>query len=59
LVEICKEIRPNTSLGYEGMATMVVLFRNSPNSIPAILRGSDKQTPFYGIFPRFKDLPPK
>ena len=59
LVEICKEIRPNTSLGYEGMATMVVLFRNSPNSIPAVLRGSDKQTPFYGIFPRFKDLPPK
>ena len=59
LVEICKEIRPNTSLGYEGMATMVVLFRNSPNSIPALLRGSDKQTPFYGIFPRFKDLPPK
>lgn len=59
LVEICKEIRPNTGLGYEGMATMVVLYRNSPNSTPAILRGSDKQTPFYGIFPRFKDLPPE
>ena len=57
LIEICKEIRPNTSLGYEGMATMVVLYRNSPNSIPAILRGSDRQQPFYGLFPRFKDLP--
>jgi hypothetical protein len=57
LIEICKEIRPNTGLGYENMATMVVLYRNSPNSLPAILRGSDKQAPFYGLFPRFKDLP--
>ena len=57
LIEICREIRPNSSLGYENMATMVVLYRNSPNSIPAILRGSDKQAPFYGLFPRFKDLP--
>jgi len=57
LIEICKDIRPNKSLGYDGMATMVVLYRNSPNSIPAILRGSDKQAPFYGLFPRFKDLP--
>lgn len=59
LSEICKEIRPNTSLGYENLATMVVLYRNAPNSIPAILRGSDKQEPFYGLFPRFKDLPVK
>jgi hypothetical protein len=59
LIEICKEIRPNTSLGFDSMATMVVLYRNAPNSIPAILRGSDRQVPFYGIFPRFKDLPLK
>lgn len=59
LIQICKEIRPNTSLGYENLATMVVLYRNAPNSIPAILRGSDKQEPFYGLFPRFKDLPVK
>ena len=38
LIEICKDIRPNMSLGYESMATMVVLYRNSPNSIPAVLR---------------------
>lgn len=57
LIQICKEIRPNTSLGYDNLATMVVLYRNAPNSIPAILRGSDKQEPFYGLFPRFKDLP--
>jgi hypothetical protein len=57
LVEMCKKIRPNTSLGYNDLATMVVLYRNAPNSIPAVLRGSDKQTPFYGMFPRYKDLP--
>jgi hypothetical protein len=57
LVAICKDIRANTALGYDNMATMVVLYRNAPNSIPAVLRGSDKQEPFYGLFPRFKDLP--
>ena len=57
LIEICKTIRAKGGLGFENMATMVVLYRNAPNSIPAILRGSDKQEPFYGIFPRFKDLP--
>ncbi len=61
LIEICKTIRkgPGGALGYEDMATMVVLYRNAPNSIPAILRGSDRQDPFYGLFPRFKDLPVK
>src|SRR5882762_5602883 len=59
LIAICKQIRPKVGLGYENLATMVVLYRNAPNSIPAILRGSDKQAPFYGIFPRFKDLPVK
>lgn len=57
LLAICKDVRPKMSLGYENMATMVVLYRNAPNSIPAILRGSDKQAPFYGLFPRFQDLP--
>jgi hypothetical protein len=59
LIAICKGIRPRIGLGYENLATMVVLYRNAPNSIPAILRGSDKQAPFYGLFPRFKDLPVK
>jgi hypothetical protein len=59
LTELSKEVRKAQPLGYEGMATMVVLYRNSPNSIPAILRGSDRQTPFYGLFPRYKDLPVK
>lgn len=57
LIRLCKRIRPKVGLGYENLATMVVLYRNAPNSTPAVLRGSDKQTPFYGLFPRFKDLP--
>jgi predicted Fe-Mo cluster-binding NifX family protein len=57
LIDMCKKIRKNTSLGYEGLASMVVLYRNAPNTIPALLRGSDKQSPFFGLFPRVKDLP--
>ena len=57
LVELCRKIRPKSHLGYSDLATMVVLYRNAPNFIPAVLRGSDKQAPFYGIFPRYKDLP--
>jgi hypothetical protein len=57
LIEVCKTIRKNLSLGYQSLATMVVLYRNAPDTIPAVLRGSDKQKPFYGLFPRVKDLP--
>lgn len=57
LIDLCKGIRRNTALGYGNLATMVVLYRNAPDSLPAVLRGSDKQNPFYGVFPRVKDLP--
>jgi hypothetical protein len=56
LIAISTEVRPKMALGYENMATMVVIYRNAPNGLPAVLRGSDKQQPFYGLFPRFKDL---
>jgi hypothetical protein len=59
LIEICKGIRPKFGLGYQNMATMVVLYRNAPNGIPAVLRGSDKCRPFMGLFPRYRDLPVK
>ncbi len=39
------------SLGYKELATMVVLYRNARNSVPAILRGSLNQKLFAGIFP--------
>jgi hypothetical protein len=53
---VCKGISPRMSLGYKDLATMVVLYRNAPNSVPALLRGNQNQTPFAGIFPRTTDL---
>ena len=44
-------------LGYKGLATMVVLYRTAPNTIPIIFRGNVNQTNFKGIFPRYMDLP--
>jgi|SRR5579864_2832107 len=54
---VCKGISPKMSLGYKELATMVVLYRNAPNSVPALLRGNQNQKPFAGIFPRTTDLP--
>lgn len=54
---ICRGISPKMSLGYKQLATMVVLYRNAPNSMPAVFRGNLNQTPFAGIFPRTTDLP--
>lgn len=59
LRQVCKGISPRMSLGYNDLATMVVLYRNAPNSVPAILRGNLNQKPFAGIFPRASDLPLK
>lgn len=54
---VCKGVNNKFGLGYQRMATMVVLYRNAPNTVPAVLRGSLNQTPFFGIFPRTTDLP--
>jgi len=55
--EVCKGISPRFGLGYKDLATMVVLYRNAPNTVPIIFRGSLNQKPFAGIFPRTTDLP--
>lgn len=57
LERACRRVRRKFSLGYKDLATMVVLYRNAPNTAPALLRGSPDQDPFRGIFPRAKDLP--
>jgi hypothetical protein len=57
LTEICCQIDKNGALGYRGLATMVVFYRNSPNSVPVIFRGCVGQKPWIGIFPRTTDLP--
>jgi hypothetical protein len=54
---VCKGVNSRFGLGYRELATMVVLYRNAPNTVPAVLRGSLNQTPFVGIFPRTTDLP--
>lgn len=57
LTDLCKEINWNAGLGYKGLAAMVVLYRNAPNALPLILRGSLHQDPKCGIFPRITDRP--
>lgn len=57
LREVCRSMDPRWGLGYKELATMVVIYRNSPNTMPMLLRGSHGQTPTIGIFPRITDLP--
>lgn len=53
---ICKGIN-KFGLGFNDLATMVVLYRNAPNTVPVMLRGNSNQKPYFGIFPRTTDLP--
>jgi len=55
--EICTGISGRMGLGYNQLATMVILYRNAPNTVPSVFRGSPNQVPFAGLFPRWKDLP--
>lgn len=55
LVQKCRSIDPVSALGFGGLATMVVLYRNAPNTIPILLRGSPRRG-FLGLFPRTSDL---
>jgi hypothetical protein len=57
LIELCRSIDKKGGLGYKDMATMVVFYRNAPNTLPVILRGSVRQDPFVGVLPRTTDLP--
>jgi hypothetical protein len=57
LRELCVKIQKQNALGYEGLASMVVLYRNAPDTLPKIFRGNVDQSPYTGIFPRISDLP--
>lgn len=57
LINICNEIGGANGLGFKKLATMVVFYRNSPNTMPLLFRGNLKQHPYTGIFPRSDDLP--
>jgi hypothetical protein len=56
IATVCKRIN-KFGLGFQDLATMVVLYRNAPNSVPIMLRGNVNQEPYFGIFPRWMDLP--
>lgn len=55
--DLCHKIHPQFGLGFDKLATMVVFYRNAPNTMPLIFRGNLGQNPIKGIFPRFDDLP--
>lgn len=57
LIGLCLKIHPKEGLGFKKLATMVVFYRNSPNTMPLLLRGSLYQKPYVGVFPRTTDLP--
>jgi hypothetical protein len=57
LVSTCRDIENANGLGFKKLATMVIFYRNSPNSTPLLFRGNLKQDPYWGIFPRSDDLP--
>ncbi len=57
LYDIFQSELGNRGLGFGELATMVVFYRNSPNSMPLIFRGTIGQERYKGIFPRYDDLP--
>jgi hypothetical protein len=57
LIELCNLIDPAVGLGFTSMAAMVVLYRNAPDNVPVVFRGSVQQNPYVGIFPRTTDMP--
>jgi hypothetical protein len=57
LRSLCAQIDARSSLGYAGLASMIVFYRNAPNSLPAIFRGNVDQKPYVGLLPRISDLP--
>jgi len=58
LIELCRSIDKKGGLGYKDLATMVVLYRNTPNTVPLLLRGSLGQKPYFGVLPRTQDFLP-
>jgi Predicted transcriptional regulators len=53
---LCSMVAPPVGLGFRRMATMVILYRNTPNNCPMVFRGSNGQCPYFGILPRTTDL---
>jgi hypothetical protein len=52
----CLRLSPAFGLGFRRLASMVVYYRNAPNTVPVLLRGTIGQVPLRGIVPRTTDL---
>lgn len=59
LIALGSRTNKKGGLGHANLATMVVPYRNAPNSLPRLLRGDRDQRPYVGILPRIQDLPVK
>jgi hypothetical protein len=57
LRQISLGIHSRMGMGFSGLATNVILYRNAPNTTPLLIRGNLDQKAFVGIFPRTTDLP--
>ncbi len=55
VIDECNKIDPQSPIGFDGLATMVVMYSNAPNSTPKVFRGFAGQEPTFGILPRSKD----
>jgi len=58
LTGFCSKVDRKYGLGYRNLGSMIVFYRNAPNGVPLVIRGSQNQTPYVGILPRTTDLPP-
>lgn len=57
LRNLSARIQRQNALGYQDVASMVVFYRNAPDTLPKLFRGNQNQSPYMGIFPRISDLP--
>ncbi len=58
LIAVARRRIGHDGLGWQEMATMVVLYSNAPDSTPGLLTGDYQHLPqFEGLFPRVQDLP--
>lgn len=57
LILLSKKFAKKGELGYRGLASMVVFYKNAPNGLPPLFRGDKGQKHGKGLIPRTTDLP--
>jgi hypothetical protein len=55
--DLCSTINRPNALGWGDIAVSVVIFRNTPDNVPCVYRGTLGQRRFKGLVPRVGDLP--